>query len=92
MHRSGTSALTRVLNLLGAGLPLNLLPADEHNAAGYWESCDLVFIHDEMLQAAGTSWQDTGPIPELWHNPQFIGSVLQPGFETLGWAYSGGQL
>ena len=30
-------------------------------------------IHDEMLQAAGTSWQDTGSIPELWHNPQFIG-------------------
>ena len=73
MHRSGTSALTRVLNLLGADLPLNLLPADEHNAAGYWESHDLVAIHDEMLQAAGTSWQATGPIPELWHNPQFIG-------------------
>jgi hypothetical protein len=73
MHRSGTSALTRVLNLLGADLPLNLLPADEHNAAGYWESYDLVAIHDEMLQAAGTSWQATGPIPELWHNPQFIG-------------------
>ena len=73
MHRSGTSALARVLNLLGADLPLNLLPANEHNASGYWESYDLMAIHDEMLQAAGTSWQDTGSIPQLWHNPQFIG-------------------
>ena len=73
MHRSGTSALARVLNLLGADLPLNLLPANEHNASGYWESYDLMAIHDEMLQAAGTSWQDTGSIPQLWHNPQLIG-------------------
>ena len=38
----------------------DLLPANEHNASGYWESYDLMAIHDEMLQAAGTSWQDDG--------------------------------
>ncbi|PWT86762.1 MAG: hypothetical protein C5B58_00860 [Acidobacteria bacterium] len=73
MHRSGTSALARVLNLLGADLPNNLLPANEHNAAGYWESYELMTMHDEMLEAAGTNWQDTGPIPQVWHHQLFIG-------------------
>src|SRR5271166_5636591 len=72
MHRSGTSALTRVLNLLGADLPRNVEPANAHNLKGYWEPRALMTLHDEILQAAETSWHDTGPVPEFWNNPQFI--------------------
>jgi hypothetical protein len=58
MHRSGTSAVTRVLNLLGADLPGDLLPTAPDNPRGFWESRDLVAIHDELLAAAGSSWDD----------------------------------
>ena len=34
MHRSGTSALTRVISLLGADLPHGLLPPTQTNEAG----------------------------------------------------------
>ena len=53
MHRTGTSALTRVLSLLGAALPRNIYPPGTGNELGHWEPRDVVKLHDEMLNAAG---------------------------------------
>lgn len=58
MHRSGTSAVTRVLNLLGAALPKNLHPAGRGNEAGHWEPDRLIGLHDRMLREAGSRWDD----------------------------------
>jgi len=59
MHRSGTSALTRVINLLGADLPSRLMPgADDDNPRGFWESLPIYQLNDEMLAAVGSSWDD----------------------------------
>lgn len=66
MHRSGTSACTRVLNLLGCALPADLIQADYGNEAGHWESAAAVTLNDEMLASAGTSWEDWGPLNEDW--------------------------
>ena len=53
MHRSGTSAITRVLSLLGADLPQSLMPpAAGDNVRGYWESVEIAALHDELLAAA----------------------------------------
>jgi hypothetical protein len=38
VHRSGTSAVTRVLSILGAALPRTLLGAGPSNESGHWES------------------------------------------------------
>jgi hypothetical protein len=54
MHRSGTSALTRVLNFLGADLPNNLYPPGLGNKSGHWEPRDAPQLHDEMLGSMGT--------------------------------------
>jgi GT2 family glycosyltransferase/glycosyltransferase involved in cell wall biosynthesis len=66
MHRSGTSAVTRLLNLLGAALPGNLMPANHANETGYWESMDLYSIHEELFSRVGTSWDDVLSFPERW--------------------------
>lgn len=58
MHRSGTSALTRVLNLAGAKLPADLMPAATGNSAGHWESNRLVEHHDTLLSKLDSSWLD----------------------------------
>lgn len=59
MHRSGTSAITRVLSVLGASLPANLMqPAVDDNEAGFWESRPLADLHDRMLAEAGSRWDD----------------------------------
>lgn len=61
MHRSGTSAVSRVLNLLGADLPSRTLGPDASNATGYWEPPELYRIHDQMLARAGSRWDDWQP-------------------------------
>jgi hypothetical protein len=58
VHRSGTSALTRMLSMLGAQLPKHLMPANANNERGYWEPQRLVDLNDEILFAAGSRWDD----------------------------------
>ena len=66
MHRSGTSALTRLLALCGADLPQRLMEPNFANPKGYWEPADIVDLHDEMLAAAGSSWNDVAGFPLGW--------------------------
>jgi len=63
MHRSGTSAVTRVLNLMGcwAGPEDAFAPADEANPTGYWEHRDVWALDEAVLQILGSTWcQTTG--------------------------------
>lgn len=46
MHPSGTSAITRILNLMGAELPKQLPGAWTSNEAEHWEPERLVLLHD----------------------------------------------
>jgi|GEM_PF-193329 len=62
MHRSGTSALTRVLNLVGCALPKATIRADENNTAGYWEPVSINTLDDQLLAAAGSGWDDWRPL------------------------------
>jgi hypothetical protein len=57
MHRSGTSALTRVLNLLGldAGHEV-LMGASESNPTGHWEVEALTAFNDRLLDELGGRW------------------------------------
>lgn len=59
MHRSGTSALTRVLSLLGAQLPSQLMPPVQgNNDLGFWESERVKELNDALLRECGSSWDD----------------------------------
>ena len=58
MHRSGTSAVTQLLALAGCGLPRDVLPADEHNARGYFEPWRVSVFNDERLRAGASAWDD----------------------------------
>ena len=63
MHRSGTSALTRVLSFLGGALPKHVVAANASNPSGHWEPLRLVTIHDELLAACGSGWDDWRELP-----------------------------
>jgi glycosyltransferase involved in cell wall biosynthesis len=54
MHRSGTSVTTRIINLLGAELAENLIPAGVGNERGHWESKAVQALHGRMLAEVGT--------------------------------------
>ncbi len=66
MHRSGTSALSRVLNLQGLDIASRLVPASENNRTGFWESEELVALQDELLERFGQRWHDIPPLPPGW--------------------------
>src|ERR1019366_7128579 len=58
MHRSGTSAVSRILNLLGADLgPEGDLLTEYDNPAGHWESKALVACNDRILASFGPGWE-----------------------------------
>ncbi|MFT7462178.1 MAG: hypothetical protein ACI9EF_000516 [Pseudohongiellaceae bacterium] len=69
MHRSGTSAITRLLNLMGCSLgPEHAVAEPAHdNTAGFWERLDVRRTNDRLLAALGRSWLD----------------CLEPDFEQL---------
>jgi hypothetical protein len=79
MHRSGTSALTRVINLLGADLASELVPAGIGNERGHWESAAVLRLHTRMLAALGYDVLSPLEFPPGWsESPQaqaWIGEI-----------------
>ena len=66
MHRAGTSAVTRTINLLGADLPDNLLGKNQSNPLGHWESNDVIALNDAMLTSANSTWDDVFDFDDQW--------------------------
>jgi len=68
MHRSGTSLVSRMLNLLGVHLgpdaPISRKGAD--NPKGYWEHDAFVAIDDEILARLGGRWDEPPALPASW--------------------------
>jgi hypothetical protein len=58
MHRSGTSALTRSLQVLGVNLGSNFNPATPDNPTGFWENKNFHALNEEMLKHLHRSWDD----------------------------------
>lgn len=58
MHRSGTSALARLLNLAGCefGPPDAAMPPDVDNPLGFWERLDAYELHEWLLGSCGSAW------------------------------------
>ncbi|MBZ9890185.1 hypothetical protein LB559_19865 [Mesorhizobium sp. BR1-1-3] len=76
MHRSGTSALARVLSLLGATLPRNLNPAGLGNEIGHWEPEAAVRLNDQILDLAESPVNDVqGPAGEWLQRPEALAFV-----------------
>ena len=68
MHRAGTSAIARVLNLLGVDLgPADqLMPAVPSNPRGHWEQWAIVRLNEEILERFGGSWNRPPVLPDGW--------------------------
>lgn len=67
-HRSGTSALTRLINLAGAEVGGDLLDAAPSNPKGHWESVELFTMQQRVLEELGMSWESPWNIPADWFN------------------------
>ena len=66
MHRSGTSAVTRMLNLCGATLGHHLLPPKPDNERGFWENETFLELHEKVLAQWNLRWHDVAQFPPDW--------------------------
>jgi len=65
MHRSGTSAITRGLQVMGVELGDKLMPGIEgNNAKGFWEDIDINSLNNEMLKLLKKDWYSLIPIEQ----------------------------
>ena len=92
MHRSGTSALARMLNLLGCDLPQTLMPAAPANPSGHWESNAIMALNDEVLHSAGSSWDDWLEVNPQWYESPVAESFLDRGVAVLNAEYGASPL
>lgn len=80
MHRSGTSMVTRMLNLCGVylGPEEDLLPPGADNPKGYWEVSEIKNINDDILERFGGAWnQPPANLPSDWGNVPDLGPLRQ---------------
>jgi hypothetical protein len=93
MHRSGTSALTRILNLSGAALPDRLVePSQTMNETGFWEPREVVDFHDEVLAAAGSAWDDVLGFPTAWFESTAAAAFRDRLDDIIGREFGGASL
>ncbi len=74
MHRSGTSALTRGLDVLGVNLGNRLRSPRIENQKGFWEDLDFNAINTDVLQSVGIEWHT----PDRIDPTALRSSKLQP--------------
>lgn len=66
MHRSGTSALTGVLNLLGFSAGKRMIASNKFNERGYFENARLNQILDDLLKSLNHGWFDERVLSAGW--------------------------
>ncbi len=75
MHRSGTSAFTGILDLLGVNLGSRMLETQADNPKGFFENKYVVQANDCILETLERNWDDPFPLPGGWRE-RFDGSQL----------------
>ena len=89
MHRSGTSAMTRVINLLG--LPVcnssDLYSAPD-NPTGHWESASLTAFNERLLIALGGRFDAPPHIEDGWEKHRGIANLYSEGTAVFSRAHT----
>jgi hypothetical protein len=87
MHRSGTSAVTRTINLMGVplGRADDIYTAND-NPSGHWESRTLCDLNDVILRAFGGFEMAMPPMPRSWltsRRAQSFRDVMRASFRDV---------
>lgn len=89
MHRSGTSAVTRLINLLGVAAPResDLVPANEKNRRGYWESMSLVQFNTRVLAAVDCDMSCPIALERGWERDARLDRARAEADQAVRWAF-----
>ena len=89
MHRSGTSVATRLINLLGVRGPVDddLLPRDDGNPTGYWESSSLVEFNDKLLTTLGSDMTCPVALAQGWERDSRLDGLYRQAADAFARAF-----
>jgi hypothetical protein len=90
VHRSGTSAITRTVNLMGVPLsdPHDLIDAvASSNPTGHWESGALLEMNDRVLAALGGTWSAPPILPPGWEQSAAVAHLRPEARRLFGDIY-----
>ncbi|HVM14495.1 MAG TPA: glycosyltransferase [Egibacteraceae bacterium] len=97
MHRSGTSLVARVCNILGVDLggPEHLMEATADNPTGYWEHEEVTWFNERLLGELGGNWKQPPVLDPGWERQPGLdqkradaSTLFQThfaGVEVVGW-------
>jgi len=85
MHRAGTSAVTRLINMMGAylGPEDQFLPATADNPKGYWERIDVLQLHEYLLEKLHADWYLTSAVDPDHIDPELLKTFTQRAWKIL---------
>lgn len=85
MHRGGTSAVTRLIHLLGVPTCSgeDLMGPTVENPTGYWESRSLTAFNDRLLDALGCDWSSPPALTPGWHREPPVADFAGPARELF---------
>jgi hypothetical protein len=85
MHRSGTSAVTRLVNLMGIAAPRadDLVPPGPKNPTGYWESMSLVAFNTRVLAAVGSDMRCPLLLTSGWESDRRLDALRLEAVEAV---------
>jgi hypothetical protein len=91
MHRSGTSLVSRLLNILGVylGPDDSISLAGEDNPKGYWEHSSFVGLNDEILARFGGRWDDPPALLPFWPLDERLADLRQRASQLLTGHFAG---
>ena len=92
MHRSGTSAVTRVLGLLGCAMPRVESESALDNERGFWENPAIRDLNDRILASAGSAWDDWEPFDPRWYASPIAGEFRDDARAILEGEFADGRL
>jgi hypothetical protein len=90
MHRSGTSAVTRSVNLMGVPLGQShdlLGSVQSSNPTGHWESRALIEMNDRILSRLGGAWSAPPPLPRGWERAAEVTQLVPAARRVFGETY-----
>ena len=85
MHRSGTSLVARLTNLLGVNLGQepDIVQAAADNPRGFWEHPQFKSLNDELLARLGVSWDTVDTLPTGWQDDPSLDDLRQQARDAI---------
>jgi hypothetical protein len=94
MHRSGTSMVSRVANLIGLelGPARELVPPQPANPRGHWENELLTLFNDRLLSEFGGTWDAPPALENGWQTAPELAPLKRRARALLAARFAGASL